>query len=545
MSHTRIFYLNAHQLMVYLWNGSELDVQCLFDSTPEGQVAFAEYLAAEADIVSAMLVDVVEEEYRNETIPHVLGRDRRAVQNRKLAQQFRHTPYRTCQLQGREKTGRKDDRVLLTALTNPGMITSWLTHINAANVPLAGVYSVPMLGAQLLRKLKIGDSNTLLITEQSNGLLRQSFHGDGYLKISRLSPLTEDSKNNYTKFIVTEIERNQRYLNRLRILPFGKMLDVYVVCHHSRIEQLQQQCQDSEVIRYHIIDINEAARQVGLQQTITDNTSDSLFIRLLAGERPATNYASTQERRYHLMYQARKMMVAAGVVLALSSTAWSVKNVVDGMQYNSSRLGAREQVQRLEENQLQLSRYLPKTPVSPRDMQAAVETYRLLQAYGTSPYLTMSAVGKHLQQYPGLQLDAIQWISSLDANSSIAHLEAEAESDDMTFAEQQADIDESTRLYQISLFKGTVKPFYGNYPSAFILVNRFVDSLRKDSRFVEVTATAMPLDVNSRSTLKGVSGTTEQINPAKFEIKTVLRINPHFSLDRQVNLQRFGPMEGG
>ncbi len=534
MANTRIFYLNAQQLAVYQWDGTALEVHYRFDSTPEGQAAFAEYLTDAADIVSAMLVDVVEEEYRNETIPHLRGRDSDAVQSRKLAQLFRHTSYRTCQLQGREKTGRKDDKAVLTALTNPGMVDSWLAHINAANVPLAGIYSLPMLGSQLLRKLKLNCPHALLITEQSSGLLRQSFHGDGHLKISRLSPVTEDSKNNYTEFLVAEIEKNQRYLNRLRILPFGKVLDVFVVCQHSRIQRLQQECQDSNAIRYHIIDINEAARQVGLQQVVDEHASEPLFIRLLAGERPATNYASKDQRRYHLMYQTRKILVAAGVVLALASTAWSAMNVVEGLQYNQSRVQAMEQAQSLEEHHQLLSLHLPKTPKSPRDMQAAVETHKTLQAYGTSPYLTMSAVGKQLQQYPGLQLDGIRWISSLDANTAIGQLEAQAESEEAVGEAQQTDTEESQHLYQITLFKGMVKPFYGDYPAAFSLVNRFMASLRKDPRFVEVTATTMPLDVNSRSTLKGVSGTAEQINPARFEIKTILRVNPHFAPERRL-----------
>lgn len=524
MVSTRIFYLNAQQLAVYQWNGSALDLHYRFDSTPDGQAAFAEYLASEADMVSTMLVDVVEEEYRNETIPHVLGRDRSAVQARKLAQLFRHTSYRICQIQGREKTGRKDDRALLAALTNPGMIGAWLSKINAANVPLAGIYSLPMLGSQLLKKLKIRCPHALLITEQGGGVLRQSFHGDGYLKISRLSPITESNEHNYAAFLVAEIEKNQRYLNRLRILPFGKVLDVYVACHHARIDTLQQECHDSDAIRYHFIDINEAARQVGLQQLLDDNLSEPLFIRLLAEERPATNYASTAERRYHQMYQARRLMVAAGVLLALSSVVWSVVNVVQGTQYNMLNADIRQQATALEENYRQLSERLPATPKSPNDMRAAVEAHNLLQAYGTTPYLTMSAVGNQLQKYPGLQLDGIQWLSSLDANSVVGELEQDTEAEDAGAMEQQGDADGSLQLYQVALFKGNVKPFHGDYPAAFAVVNRFMDSLRQDPRVVEVTATSMPLDVNSRSTLRGVSGAAEQTHPARFEIRTVFRV---------------------
>jgi hypothetical protein len=41
---------------------------------------------------------------------------------RKLAQIFRNTPYRYAQLQGREAEGRRDDRVMYTAVTNPEVL---------------------------------------------------------------------------------------------------------------------------------------------------------------------------------------------------------------------------------------------------------------------------------------------------------------------------------------------------------------------------------------------------------------------------------------
>ena len=106
----RIFYVTTRQLTVYRWDGEAFNAEQLFDVMADGQDIFSSYLEKAPDIISAILVDVIEEEYRNETIPHVMGADSRAVQERKLAQVFRQTPYRACQIQGREK--KKDVRMI-------------------------------------------------------------------------------------------------------------------------------------------------------------------------------------------------------------------------------------------------------------------------------------------------------------------------------------------------------------------------------------------------------------------------------------------------
>ena len=59
-------------------------------------------------------------------MPHVGARDREAILERKLTQIFRNVPYRHAQLQGRETEGRRDDRVLYTAVTNPEVLRPWL-----------------------------------------------------------------------------------------------------------------------------------------------------------------------------------------------------------------------------------------------------------------------------------------------------------------------------------------------------------------------------------------------------------------------------------
>src|SRR4029077_8014347 len=106
-----------------------------------GAAEFERYMAGMGEVPTHLFTDLAEEDFRLDTIPHVGARDRDAIINRKLAQIYRNTPYRHGLLQGREAEGRRDDRVLYTAITNPEVLRPWLEVIDRLEVPLDGIHS--------------------------------------------------------------------------------------------------------------------------------------------------------------------------------------------------------------------------------------------------------------------------------------------------------------------------------------------------------------------------------------------------------------------
>ena len=89
------------------------------------------------------------------------GRDRAQMVARKLRQHYRNTPYIGAWLQGRETDKRRDDRYLFSALTNPGSRRRLAAHRRAQELPLAGVYLLPMVSVGLLEKLQVKTPNLL------------------------------------------------------------------------------------------------------------------------------------------------------------------------------------------------------------------------------------------------------------------------------------------------------------------------------------------------------------------------------------------------
>ena len=102
---------------VYHWDRRRgLTEPFAFDANETDLVHFSRYLRESPALPTYILVDIVEEEYRQETIPHLRGSDRQAVIKRKQARLFRGTPYCYTSLQGREAGGRRDQQLLSSRL---------------------------------------------------------------------------------------------------------------------------------------------------------------------------------------------------------------------------------------------------------------------------------------------------------------------------------------------------------------------------------------------------------------------------------------------
>jgi len=260
LSACRACFLSADKLAVYHWQNGKLGSSYLFDVSGDGQNYFARYLKDTPKIPVYLLVDVLEEEYRQDTIPHVFGADRTALINRKKSRLFRDTPYFYAENQGREEGGRRDDRMLFMGLTNPDLLTPWLNLLDQNKVPLAGIYSVPQLTRTILDIIPNPAEHMLVVSLQSISGLRQSFFHKNKLKISRLVNMPRYGTQPYGKYIVEEIETIYRYLKGLHLAPENKPLDVYFLGNEDLLVELKQLYADSTLLNHHFIDIVILAR---------------------------------------------------------------------------------------------------------------------------------------------------------------------------------------------------------------------------------------------------------------------------------------------
>ena len=512
----RAVCLAADAVTVYHWQNGEITDSFQFDADDTGRFHFARYLQETPVLPTYLLVDVVEEEFRQDTIPHVSGSDRKNVLERKLSRNFRNTPYTYHILQGRQKDGRKDDEVLLTALTNPAAITPWVTLLEQNKIPLAGIYSLPILSKKLLKPLGAKSTNTLLVTLGGSSGLRQTYFRDQQLQVSRLAKLPRFGTTPYGPYVLSELEKLYRYLNNLRLLSREEPLDIYILAHGEMLVDLNNQIKETGLTRYHLVDVATLSREMGVEGVLTTPFSDYLFAHLLLSDTPENHYGTEDDTHYFSMHQVRVGFYAASILMLLAGTTWSGYNFISGIFLKHQSVKAAQEAQYYQSRYETAKKDLPPTAVEPADIKSAIDIVETLAKHKSTPFLMMSTISKVLNRYPNIQIDGIDWIVDADPNK---HPYDNNRVDDNEKRIEKGDY----QHYQIATIKGHLDPFDGNYRNALGMVKRFANSIKAEKDVVHVYIDSLPLDISPESKLVGESLESEN-RDAVFALTVVLGV---------------------
>ena len=558
----RAVYVTGDKVAVYHWRNGALTDSLVFDIGGERQSAFEwqeeggvaenftvgsgasetalgefdHYLKTVPNTPVYMLVDVVEEEYRQDTMPHVIGADRRALIERKLTRLIRGTPYHHAVVQGRETEGRRDDRVLLTALTNPDLLAPLIDLFGRNKVPLAGIYSLPILSGQLLPKLGAKDANVLLVTMHGASGLRQTFFRDQELKVSRLAKMPRLGTVPYAAHVLGELDKVRRYLNSLRLIARDAPLSVYILSSGDLLADLKEQCRDSDQLRYVLTDIADLGRRLGISGALTTPYSDALFAQLLLQNRPKNQYATRGDTSYYGLYRSRAALIGIAGLMLLSSSVWSGFQFIEGVSLRQQALDASQKAKFYEARYEIARQHLPTTPVPPESIARAVELVDTFGQYKATPLDLLLEVSKALQGFDTVQIDRIDWLASTNPEASVQGGKDVAPQDPGLVQQlgnliapraQQAAANPSPaayRYYHIAEIGGRIDPFTGDFRAALDTVNRLAESLRVRTGMQQVRVLALPLDISSSAKLQGSADEETKAQEAKFSLRVVMGV---------------------
>lgn len=505
-------------MAVYHWSGGAPLEPLWFGADEDGLTEFSLYLDHAPRDPVYMLVDVVEEEFREETIPHVVGGDRRSLIRTRLNRLFRDPTYSYAVVQGRESEGRRDDRVLFTALIRPDLLSPWVGQIAKHKVPLAGIYSLPIVSESLIKRMPVDSDHALLVTLQSSGGLRQTFFHQKRIKLSRLAIMPPGGTPGHASYVLGEIEKIRRYLNSLRQLPHESPLDVYVVGGRPLLADITRQSPDSLTTRHHLLDVEEVAHMVGLKGPYGSEYSDRIFAHLLAKKRLPNQYAPATQTRHHTMYRARLGLIAASIALVVAGIFISASKAVDAIVAINETTSAKQRTAFYKERVAIARERMPKTPAEPRDLKAAVQMAEKLRAYKTTPRPMAVTLGKGLADFDSVKIDKIDWVASTDQERPVGANAERGKSRRGNNASSKSSGD--GRLYQIANVEGRIDPFDGDYRAAIEMVRAFNAALLTLPEVETANVLEYPLDTSSETKLSGDTGRRDL--KAKFKIHLVI-----------------------
>ncbi len=520
-SERRAVSIAAEGVSVYQWEGGTVTNVLAFDPDDSGLAQFDRYLREMPKQPVYLLVDIVEEEYRQETIPHVFGTDQRAFIERKQAWLFRGTPYCHVIHQGREKTGRRDDRVLFTAITNAEIVVPWVRLCLQNKVPVAGIYSLPIVSGALLDRMRLPARDLLLVTAQSASGLRQSFFRDGQLIISRLARMPRLGSAPFAPQLLTELERFARYLKNVNALGEAT-LDIVVITHGEVLEQLEARCRNSELTRYHLLDVAGVAARLGIQGVLTTPYSDLIFAHLLLTNTPRNQYAQREDRHFFTLFRARQAMLAASAMSLIGGSMWAGFNLWQGDLLRRNAVANEQKAVHYQQRFEIAKRRLPPTAVPPAQIRAAVQIVDTLVRHRSEPAALLATLGGTLAGFPLLQLSELRWVATGKPEQALTEGSG---TDPAGGADGPGSLNPSADgYYQVALVNGVINELDDNVREALAQVNRLAEALRTRPEVRTVQVVKLPVDIGPEARLVGGTELPMTAGGAAFSIRVVFGV---------------------
>ena len=530
MFRKHLIYLNNERLLSVIWrNGKTLEAQS-FPVDVGGQTAFAQYAKRWSRLRVYFLVDLIEEDFRLDTIPHVRGGDRRELLERKLNQLFRGTPFRHAIVLDREAAGRRDDRVLYTSVTNPELLTPWLEILESVRAPLVGIYSAPLLSARLLKPLGQTAKHALLVTLQQGNHLRQSYTHLGKTKFSRMTPLGGHFAQHPMAAITEEVRKTWDYLESLRYFESGESLHVCVLVGAAEFNGAVDTLPSQPGLEYEFFDIAKAAKNIGLTQPLLNSHGEWLLLHLLGRIAPHNHFARKDLTHRSLVWRVKQTAYAAGAGALLIGAALSSANFLDGKITADRIKQIQDETIRVEQERQQIVRGLPVGSVAPDVMSNTVNFYN--QTIKDSPDFSreMIALSRTMARFSEVELLNLVWTTTPDPNKPVSGLSelgldtSQSSPSNESGATSDADrinLPVDGRLYQILMLSGKLNGVGGDQRKALDYLAQFKRAIEVDIG-AKVKVLEQPLDTRANVSLRGSAQAKLETSDAHFALKIVL-----------------------
>jgi len=511
MKSRRLLYLSAHQATALRWQAGVLVGEGLFEATEAGHQQFAAYLAKHSGSLFALLANVAEEGFQIETIPFLQGADRKAIIDRKFGQLFFNARLTASLSLGREKSRRKNERIMLAALTNNDFFAPWLKAINDTGVALSGLYSLPLLGPALFRKLKISEERCLLLTVQDQSI-RQSYFEKGELHFSRLTPLQNSSIGGIAQTLATEAVKLQQYLASQRLIGRGQTITAHILAHPNALKAIETSCNDTDTLHFDILDIEAVAHTIGLKTLPLDTHSEPVFLHLLAAAAPPTQFANDEQRHHFHLWQIRSALYASAVIVLFGCLLFAGDQLYHSYDIGRQTALHKSQADIAQQRYNDVAKTFPPIPTDNETLRRVIDRYVALEKKSTAPDGLYREISKALHTAAPIEIESIDWKvggAAASGNTSARQASGAVPIDD----------DSETALMHGTLRLGQ----HANARQLLAVFNQLVDALKADPK-VQVNVLQQPFDIESGKSLKGGDSTITDDKPRTFSIQISRKI---------------------
>jgi len=503
MSRKTLFFLSSDNFHAHIWKNGALSKASYFPNSTEGLEQFSAFLQAHRD-PAYILVDLIEEDFRHEVVPHLTGANHQALLQRKFDQYYRNTPFRLAHRQQRQTEGRRDDEILFSALTNPARITAWLDLLLLHKTPIAGICSIPHASIALVKDNDY--DHLLLLSWEKDAGLRQSYFFNKRLRFSRLTPLNPDST--FADAVAVETARTYQYLQSLSLTPRGEQLKVQIICHASDRAQLDARLTSNQNMQYAYLDLQQMGARLKSHYPYADSDATPLFLHLIATQPPRASYATPVHTHYFQLWQAQRGLLGLAAATALTCLVWSTLSFIEGNRLEQETESFKNQTSHvLQDTQQTTHKFrgsfqdVPGSTIPASEMKTAVTLFRKLQHYSVPPQQILEGLAATLDNFPRIRTVKLGWQMSAAAGNGPGN----------NFPAQEI------------TFNGELADFGSDYRNAFNYLERFQLGLTRAG--YSVIPVKLPLDFSTKGSIGADLGDSPE-KPSGFSLKIIWRPQP-------------------
>jgi hypothetical protein len=513
------------------WSGHKLASSVYFEPDDQGLDLFNSYLRSFRHEPVRLLVDLIEEEFRQIRIPLLRGSDRNAILQRNYTKYFRTSEYRHAVSQAVEKKARKEEKILLLGLTNQYLLEPWLKIIEATRTPLSGIISLPLLSENYVKELKSDSRTIILVSQQVPSNLRQSVFVDGKLVLSRLVPIASFYQGDYATDVLRDIESTQRYLTSQRIVERADTVAVHILTNKRHFDKLKARGEQESRFDFTIHEINELLAREKIEVGDEQDFSSGLYCYLASKKLFLNHYAKPKERRYYQHHRAGLVLTLASIALLSIGTGIALTSAIKGWLYQDtiSETTLIEQKYKAKFNQLSETRIDSTT--STASMQNIVQTVDILQQrYLRDPEAMLAMISNDISIFTDIRVKNINWF--------VANYSDSADYADVHWGKpkkrSKRKLDKNGKrlpspkkgYFEIALVEGEFIDFDGNYRYALSAVDDLEKTMAESGKYYSVEITKRPLDIESDNRLSGdvSSGRGNSASRAELAIRIVREV---------------------
>lgn len=499
------------------WKGGRLHDVEIFANDETGIAGFRDYAAVSAGTPAFMIVDAVEEDYRFETLPHASGSDRAQMVERKLRQYYRSSPYCAASLIGREGAKRRDDRFLFSALTNPEIVTPWLTALVETGLPVGGIYLLPMVMSGLIDATHSKSDNLLLVAAHPAGI-RLTFFREGAFRLSRLSR----GDATQSRAILDEISNTRLYLHALRAATLDEPVTVVLLDHADRLGEATKLIgEDNPSLHCTRLGRGDIAARLKLNPLLIETSPATIYLQLLGATVPENNLASATVTADYKRYQTRRQLFAASAITAAVGIAWSGFNLLQQFSIGDETAAAAQRTAQVNADYQETTKQFPAAPTAADNLKRATELAETLRVSATTPERFLQVISRALAPSPEIALVELSWQNSTTEFDTGTVTTGSGRAPPKPPA--SAAVATGTRK-QSGLIAGQVRDFKGDFRRAITSINALAERLRTDPGVEAVRIVQLPLNASPTLALSGnTADNPAQAGAAEFKLVLVLK----------------------